>query len=218
MFFSNAVDRNVKLCYAHPRFCKGGDRMETIWQLQQRLLSYQEEQLQGLLQPYLERKLHRKIHGLFTVNASGNTSFLGTPADFRGMLDELLVIAASCGINIEKAVWKKYPGTCPYCENKPCNCEGRKETSHRRLQASPRSLTLHKAQAMLGEIYPPGKVSLQNIEQHIHEEIMEADLELWAWLLSAEGSSQKTEEEFADIFAWMMQAANTLDIPVEGLA
>ena len=190
--------------------------METIWQLQQRLLSYQEEQLRGLLQPYLQKRLHQKILGLFVVNTSGNTVFLGTPADFLGILDELLIVAASCGINIEKAVWEKYPSMCPYCENKPCACGGKKLTAHRRLRASPRSLTLQEAQTMLGEIYPPGKMPLESVERHIHEEVMEADAELWMWLLS-KGSPEKAEEEFADIFAWMMQAANTLGIPVAGL-
>lgn len=192
--------------------------METIWRLQQRLLSFREEQLRGLLQPYLERKLHRKIRSMFASNASGDTVFLGTRADFLGMLKELLVIAGSCGINIEKAVWEKYPDRCPYCESKPCSCGGQKKAAHRRLHAPPRSLTLQEAQTMLGEIYPPGKVSLQSVQRHIHEEVIEADKELWIWLLSGEGDSQKVEEEFADIFAWMMQAANTLGIPVAGLA
>lgn len=67
-------------------------------------------------------------------------------------------------------------------------------------------LSLGYLQAMLGRIYPKGMHSLHEVVEHVIEEIGETLDAL------AANDQRQAKEEFADIFAWIMQVANTTDI------
>jgi len=43
--------------------------------------------------------------------------------EFADVLAWLVSLANISGIDIEGAAEKKYPGVCPYCGKKPCECE-----------------------------------------------------------------------------------------------
>ncbi len=43
--------------------------------------------------------------------------------EFADVLAWLASLANLLGVDIEEAAKKKYPGVCPYCGKKPCECE-----------------------------------------------------------------------------------------------
>jgi len=43
--------------------------------------------------------------------------------EFADVLAWLASLANLLGIDLEEAAKKKYPGVCPYCGKKPCECE-----------------------------------------------------------------------------------------------
>ena len=155
-----------------------------------------------------------KFCRLFSID-EGRTQaiFIDTPAQLRAVLDELLVLAKRCGVNMEMAVWAKYPNICPYCLKKPCSCGPRKTKLHKRLDTPPPQggLTLGNLQRMLGDIYPNHTSLLQECLDVI-EEVTESSLEVWS-----SKDRRRVEEEFADTFARLIRLANTLGVPLEGI-
>ncbi len=47
----------------------------------------------------------------------------GMEEEFADVLAWLSSLANLLGIDLEEAAKKKYPGVCPYCGKKPCECE-----------------------------------------------------------------------------------------------
>ncbi|AHL22246.1 MazG nucleotide pyrophosphohydrolase domain-containing protein [Thermococcus nautili] len=43
--------------------------------------------------------------------------------EFADVLAWLASLANLLGVDLEEAAKKKYPGVCPYCGKKPCECE-----------------------------------------------------------------------------------------------
>ncbi|NJE00865.1 MazG nucleotide pyrophosphohydrolase domain-containing protein [Thermococcus sp. JdF3] len=43
--------------------------------------------------------------------------------EFADVLAWLASLATLLGVDLEEAAKKKYPGVCPYCGKKPCECE-----------------------------------------------------------------------------------------------
>ena len=185
--------------------------METLSRLQQRLCLFEGdtefEQAQFV-------EWVAKFCRLFSIDEErACATFIGTPAQLRAGLDELLVLAGRCGVNMEKATWGKYPNLCPYCLMRPCSCGPRKRELHHRLDIPlPREgLTLGDIQKMLEEIYPDHTSLLQECLDVV-EEVSETSLEVW----SAK-DSRLLEEEFADILARVMRIANKLGVHLEGM-
>lgn len=185
--------------------------METLSRLQERLYlfkrdaKFEQAQLVGWT---------AKFCRLFLIDEGwAQAIFVGTPAQLRAVLDEFLVLAKRCGVNMEMAVWGKYPDICPYCLRKPCSCGPGKAKLHKRLDAPPpqRGLTLGNLQRMLGDIYPNHTSLLQECLDVI-EEVTESSLEVWS-----SKDRRRAEEEFADTFARLIRLANTLGIPLEGM-
>ncbi len=186
--------------------------METLSRLQERLChkrdaKFEQTQLVGWT---------AKFCRLFSIDEGKGRAqaiFVGTPAQLRAVLDEFLVLAKRCGVNIEMAVWRKYPDICPYCLRKPCSCGPRKAKLHKRLDAPPPQggLTLGNLQRMLGDIYPNHTSLLQECLDVI-EEAAESSLEIWS-----SKDHRRIEEEFADTFARLIRLTNTLGVPLEGM-
>lgn len=141
----------------------------------------------------------------------GRTRFSGTSDDLRRIVEELLIVTASYGVDMETAVWSKYPGQCSYCNQCPCICGLGKSRPSRQLELpvpAEEILSLGYLQAMLGNIYPKNRHSLHEAVEHVVEEIGEA-LDVITL-----GDRQEASKEFADIFAWMIQVANALNISI----
>ena len=185
--------------------------METLSQLQQRLclsegdIKFEHAQLVEWTANFCR---------LFSINEEKKqATFIGTPTQLRALLDELLALARRCGINMETAVWGKYPNICPYCLTKPCSCGPRKTGPHKRLNIPlpQKGITLGNFQEILGEIYLNHTSLLQECVDIISE-VAESSLAVWR-----PENPIEIKEEFADIFARLIRVANSLGIHLEGI-
>ncbi len=89
-------------------------------------------------------------------------------------LDHYLAIAFAnhMEIDIQSGLWKRFPGICPYCTQRPCGCEVRRESRAQKLDpicAEPSSA--HDFQIMLREIYPAN--TFAGSARHLAEEAFE---------------------------------------------
>lgn len=179
---------------------------ERITDLQKRLLP--------LFVTQLFEQLHNQFLSLFDLDllkkGQDTDAFKGTPQDLGTIVAEFLARSEMMGVNIEKAVWSKYPGKCPYCSEERCQCGENKRDPHRRLRIPfpDDGLTVGEVQRMLAEIYPP--LSLQEQVLKVAEEIKEAKEEA-----VSTGVDRDTRDEFADVFARMAAVATHLDIALE---
>lgn len=145
---------------------------------------------------------------LFHVK-DGRVGFPWDPDGLRKVVDRLLIVAARYSVNMEAAVWEKYPWKCSYCTECPCVCGPEKPRKAKQLGIpSPTGevLGLEYLQNMLAGIYPKGRHRLHETVAHVMEEIGEASDAIVA------RDRPQAKEEFADIFARIVQVANTLDI------
>jgi len=81
---------------------------------------------------YYHKDLKRGIERTFLwfVEEVGELSEAIRKNDFEAMEEEfadvlawLASLANLLGVDLEEAAKKKYPGVCPYCGKKPCECE-----------------------------------------------------------------------------------------------
>jgi NTP pyrophosphatase (non-canonical NTP hydrolase) len=115
------------------------------------------------------------------------------------------------GIDIEEAVWEKYPAVCPYCgreENCMCITEEEKPSQWFKNYGGRIPTSLDDWQEMFRRIY--GRINkatwLVQVWLHVHEELGELSREFRLEEIS------KTREEVADCFAWLMAFCNKLNI------
>lgn len=123
-------------------------------------------------------------------------------------------------IDMEDALWFKYPGICPYCfAKKNCFCisnehkydpdEVNLNHSRRDTKRMPRSLS--KQQKLFKEIY--GKVNAimmrQQIWNHFMEELGEMSYEL------RHKNKQQLKEESADVLAWLIAFCIRIDVDLD---
>lgn len=125
-------------------------------------------------------------------------------------------------IDLEKAVWYKYPNLCPYCfQKKHCVCiaeelkyqadKGQLEKYRERKEEMP--LTLDAWQKMFERIYGRvNKIKFQvQIWFHLWEEIGEVSK---AFRLH---QRKELEEELADCFAWLLAVSTKLQVSLAEL-
>lgn len=182
--------------------------METISGLQERLLSYQDNNRS--FNPFQLMDLAECFSDLF-YEEDGHASFTGTPAGLRTVLDHLLIIAGLLKIDAGIVVRRKYRNKCPRCRKKPCVCWNRaNKPAYKRSRGHlPSISTLAETQKMLDEVFPHRHTIAEEI-QRVRDEIAElADASFYR-------GKEDEEEEIADVFAWLARVANTLGIPLEG--
>ncbi len=137
-------------------------------------------------------------------------AFTGEPHDFILLCDWLFLAAAFAGVDLGFAVRNKYPGLCPYCMQKRCQCETVKFNTHKRWDGPvPEEGTIYDLQQMLTGIYPRERHTLKYCVEKVLEEIEEARQEL-------EKSSPliQIREELADVFARLSPLAQFLGMPL----
>ena len=128
--------------------------METLSRLQQRLcLSKRDAEFEHA---HLVEWSAEFLKLFWIDEERAEARFIGTPTTLRWVLDELLILAWQCGVDMEKAVWGKYPNLCSYCLTQPCLCGPRKSGPHKHLNTPPPSegLALGNLQRMLGNYTP----------------------------------------------------------------
>ncbi|WP_066498191.1 hypothetical protein [Abyssisolibacter fermentans] len=128
-----------------------------------------------------------------------------------------LIVKVDIKLDIEKALWKKFPNCCPYCLKKPCICTGERknlEDNSSALQElsdciSDKPRTLDEWQSMFERIYPrnPDGYDQKSNFAHLIEELGETSesYRIRYFFPSA------IESELADVFTWIMGIANLIN-------
>ena len=120
-------------------------------------------------------------------------------------------------INIEDALWKRYPYLCSYCATCPCSCREFKDAPRKRLpiDESRRPRTLREFQQMLQSIYPAEKRTIYKAGVHMAEEIGEFSEALLAY------RGEHKEKHFgsvlieaADLFSHYLCVFNSLGMDI----
>ncbi|OGG47442.1 hypothetical protein A2761_03160 [Candidatus Kaiserbacteria bacterium RIFCSPHIGHO2_01_FULL_51_33] len=118
-------------------------------------------------------------------------------------------------IDLEKAVWNRFPYLCSYCGTCPCSCKEKKVKKRKSLRISSalRPKTLHGFQEMFGRIYPASNRTLEHAGIHLAEEmgeLSEAVLKFRGGLTKQDFYS--IESEGADLFSCFMGVCNSIHV------
>lgn len=180
---------------------------------------YDRQRLLGGIPPEVEwlQNVFSELFEGVPTSQEDPVRFQGTAEKFTTLVDRLLRIASGYGIDLEQAVWDKYPGICPYCEQKPCDCGTEKSGPHRRIgTVKPRDFTLTELQDMLREIYPPIMPATPRVVWQMAAWIKKLHEEVWELVRARKtGIRKEAEEEFADVFARLIQIANAHGIVLQ---
>ena len=118
-------------------------------------------------------------------------------------------------IDLEDAVWRRFPYVCSYCATCPCSCKEMGIKARKSIQEgdSKKPSTLEDYQLMFRKIYPPEKRTLEHAGIHLAEELGEFSEVVLKYM--GEHNDKDFEEivsESADIFSCMMGLFNSLDM------
>lgn len=140
-----------------------------------------------------------------------------------GKLQENLLISFSwcmavCNrlhLNIEKALWRRFPMQCSYCGKLPCACKKEKIIERVKItrKSTLRPNSLAGFQQMFAQIYPSKDRSLADAGVHLAEECGEVSEAVLCFL----GQHTKRhflglEDELADYLSCIFGVANSADI------
>jgi len=116
-------------------------------------------------------------------------------------------------INVEEALWKRFPYLCSYCGKLPCSCK--KEAVHKRrnvpVNDSKRPETIKEFQQMFNEIYPPSTRTLEIAGLHLAEELGELSqaIQVFRWGKS-DSDFEIVAKEAADYLSTVFGVFNSL--------
>ena len=140
----------------------------------------------------------------------------------------LFALSEKLNINLEESFRKKFPDVCPYCISTPCICaETSKRPPHYKAEweikreledkylaitnrTSERNLLINHAVTSINKIYPANRAVWAAYGSTYHfsrlfEEIGEIH-EAYGAYASKERPIENTQEELADVFAWLLSA------------
>ena len=118
-------------------------------------------------------------------------------------------------IDLEQAIWERFPYKCSYCGNCPCSCKLEKKLTRQKIfgDLSKRPKTLFEFQKMFEIIYPSSTRSLEHAGVHFAEELGEFSEALWAYRASKSDEDFKhVEYEAADFFSCILAIFNSLNL------
>jgi NTP pyrophosphatase (non-canonical NTP hydrolase) len=116
-------------------------------------------------------------------------------------------------IDLEDAVWKRFPYMCSYCASCPCSCKERELKSRKSITIddTKRPTTLEDFQNMFKEIYPPSKRTVDHAGIHMAEEFGEFSESILTYMGEhREELFEKIISEAADIFSCIIGLFNSL--------
>lgn len=120
-------------------------------------------------------------------------------------------------IDLDDAMWNRFPYLCSYCGSCPCKCKVEKSETRKTPVGdnSKKPKTLEEYQQMFEKIYPADKRTLEDAGIHLAEEIGELNEAINTY----QGTHQKeifqdVIDEFADVISCMLSVANSLKISV----
>jgi NTP pyrophosphatase (non-canonical NTP hydrolase) len=126
-------------------------------------------------------------------------------------------IANQLHIDIENAVWKRFPYLCSYCGSCPCSCKEKKLKRRVKVPINnkKRPKTLEEFQLMFKKIYPPETRTLEHSGVHLIEEAGEFSEALLTYRGRHEDKDfENIEIEAADLYSCLIGVFNSLDINV----
>ena len=139
--------------------------------------------------------------------------FVGTPMGFCAVVEKFLAFAYGHRVDLEHAVWAKYPNQCPYCGKTPCMCYGRPHGRYRPKNLRmpfQNGLSLGEMQRMFARVYPRKENLALEVAQ-VHDEFFELRQE-------KDDQTREFADECADVLARFCRLATSLGISLEGLA
>jgi NTP pyrophosphatase (non-canonical NTP hydrolase) len=119
-------------------------------------------------------------------------------------------------IDLEDAVWRRFPHACSYCGKKPCACNETKP--EKRMHIEPlgnKPISIGDIQNMFREIYPPSTRTLEHAGIHMAEEMGEFSEAMHKFFGEhKEEHFKELASEAADFISCIMSVANSADIDV----
>lgn len=121
-------------------------------------------------------------------------------------------------INIEEAVWQRFPYCCSYCGECPCACKVKKVQKRVKIKVNDKlfSKSIGGFQKMFNEIYPAQDRTLEHAGIHLAEEVGELSESILAFKgqHTAEGFAQ-LKLEASDLVSCIMGVFNSAGIDYE---
>jgi NTP pyrophosphatase (non-canonical NTP hydrolase) len=118
-------------------------------------------------------------------------------------------------IDIDEAVWQRFPYSCSYCGKCPCVCKAEKVATRLKVtgKGSMRPKTIEEFQDMFGRIYPPGARTLDDAAIHLAEEVGELSEAFHIYIGSHRDSNfDNIYSEAADFFSCAMGMFNSINV------
>lgn len=183
---------------------------------------------------YLQRNYHRSAESIFMhlVEVVGGLSSVASGKKKPNVtLEEFMpkavawwmALAGKLGISsVERMLWAKFPGGCPYCapdkhNDRTCKRTPEAKVNWERLASigvdvkNKKPNTLGGWQAMFAEIYPPKS------EQMVFARLAEELGELGEAVRAFPVNPGYVLSEASDVFAWLMHLQTTIDLRGEGV-
>jgi len=132
-------------------------------------------------------------------------------------LSWLMAIANRFHINVEGAVWRRFPFACSYCGKAPCVCKRIRPLKRIKIvkEKSLQPKNLSDFQKMLSLVYPATSRNLFESGIHLAEEMGELSEAIHAFLGEHKNKQfENIEEEIADFVSCLFGVANSAKIDV----
>jgi len=129
----------------------------------------------------------------------------------------LVAIANRLHINLEKALWDRFPLLCSYCDHSPCICKKEKIIKRVKITrgSSKKPATLEDFQKMFDNIYPAKRRTLADAGVHLAEETGEVSEAVHIFQgKHQQGQFKVIETEVADWISCMFGVANSAKINI----
>jgi NTP pyrophosphatase (non-canonical NTP hydrolase) len=120
-------------------------------------------------------------------------------------------------VDIEKALWERFPGACSYCGKAPCSCKSMKPKARLNIapDVSKKPESLEGFQKMFETIYPSNTRTLADAGVHLAEELGEVSEAIHNYLGQHKPEQfQEIESEMADYMSCIFGVANSAGINV----
>lgn len=118
-------------------------------------------------------------------------------------------------IDLENAVWNRFPYMCSYCASQPCVCKEKKISTRQKvnIKNEKKPETIEDFQKMFEEIYPSQSRTVEHSAVHLAEEFGELSEAIMAY--RGEHKDELFENvvfETADVFSCFMGVFNSINV------
>ena len=120
-------------------------------------------------------------------------------------------------VDIETAVWNRFPYICSYCASKPCICKKEKIKTRQEVPVddSKKPNTLRDYQNMFKEIYPVESRTIEHAGVHLAEELGELSEAILTYRSGhADKMFKEVVIELADVFSCFIGLFNSINYDI----